>query len=403
MTFKLVNAYISCAIKLLKLYNYMTDSEEKFEPLYKNEVRIFVCGPTVQDYMHIGHARTYVFFDVLRRYLLSSGYNVKLLINVTDIDESIEREAGGLVENFIEEKVDSYKMDMENLKVFQLFGFERVSRYIQIMISQISELINKGYAYPTEEAVFFDTSKVNNFGKLAHLTKKELELMPLELSQKKKNLLDFALWRNLQSKSNVYNSPWGKGWPGWHIQDTAVAISMLGPQYDIHGGAYDLIYPHHVSEIAQAEALSGKKPYVKYWVYTGFVTIEGKKMSKSDGNCVYVKDVLNKYDADSIRFYLLSERYNKNIDYDPESLERRSNELKAIKDKLAGVNLSYNAKSKRFYNQICEALNDNFNTPKLIKLIEEAINYPGKLDITLSEAKQALVNTSSILGVEFVS
>ncbi len=381
----------------------MTDSEEKFEPLYKNEVRIFVCGPTVQDYMHIGHARTYVFFDVLRRYLLSSGYNVKLLINVTDIDESIEREAGGLVENFIEEKVDSYKMDMENLKVFQLFGFERVSRYIQIMISQISELINKGYAYPTEEAVFFDTSKVNNFGKLAHLTKKELELMPLELSQKKKNLLDFALWRNLQSKSNVYNSPWGKGWPGWHIQDTAVAISMLGPQYDIHGGAYDLIYPHHVSEIAQAEALSGKKPYVKYWVYTGFVTIEGKKMSKSDGNCVYVKDVLNKYDADSIRFYLLSERYNKNIDYDPESLERRSNELKAIKDKLAGVNLSYNAKSKRFYNQICEALNDNFNTPKLIKLIEEAINYPGKLDITLSEAKQALVNTSSILGVEFVS
>ncbi|MEM3557392.1 MAG: glutamate--tRNA ligase family protein, partial [Conexivisphaerales archaeon] len=219
----------------------MTDSEEKFEPLYKNEVRIFVCGPTVQDYMHIGHARTYVFFDVLRRYLLSSGYNVKLLINVTDIDESIEREAGGLVENFIEEKVDSYKMDMENLKVFQLFGFERVSRYIQIMISQISELINKGYAYPTEEAVFFDTSKVNNFGKLAHLTKKELELMPLELSQKKKNLLDFALWRNLQSKSNVYNSPWGKGWPGWHIQDTAVAISMLGPQYDIHGGAYDLI------------------------------------------------------------------------------------------------------------------------------------------------------------------
>ncbi|MEM0123848.1 MAG: cysteine--tRNA ligase [Conexivisphaerales archaeon] len=403
MTFKLVNAYISCAIKLLKLYNYMTDSEEKFEPLYKNEVRIFVCGPTVQDYMHIGHARTYVFFDVLRRYLLSSGYNVKLLINVTDIDESIEREAGGLVENFIEEKVDSYKMDMENLKVFQLFGFERVSRYIQIMISQISELINKGYAYPTEEAVFFDTSKVNNFGKLAHLTKKELELMPLELSQKKKNLLDFALWRNLQSKSNVYNSPWGKGWPGWHIQDTAVAISMLGPQYDIHGGAYDLIYPHHVSEIAQAEALSGKKPYVKYWVYTGFVTIEGKKMSKSDGNCVYVKDVLNKYDADSIRFYLLSERYNKNIDYDPESLERRSNELKAIKDKLAGVNLSYNAKSKRFYKQICEALNDNFNTPKLIKLIEEAINYPGKLDITLSEAKQALVNTSSILGVEFVS
>ncbi|MEM0146345.1 MAG: cysteine--tRNA ligase [Conexivisphaerales archaeon] len=388
---------------MLKLYNYMTDSEEKFEPLYKNEVRIFVCGPTVQDYMHIGHARTYVFFDVLRRYLLSSGYNVKLLINVTDIDESIEREAGGLVENFIEEKVDSYKMDMENLKVFQLFGFERVSRYIQIMISQISELINKGYAYPTEEAVFFDTSKVNNFGKLAHLTKKELELMPLELSQKKKNLLDFALWRNLQSKSNVYNSPWGKGWPGWHIQDTAVAISMLGPQYDIHGGAYDLIYPHHVSEIAQAEALSGKKPYVKYWVYTGFVTIEGKKMSKSDGNCVYVKDVLNKYDADSIRFYLLSERYNKNIDYDPESLERRSNELKAIKDKLAGVNLSYNAKSKRFYNQICEALNDNFNTPKLIKLIEEAINYPGKLDITLSEAKQALVNTSSILGVEFVS
>lgn len=381
----------------------MTDCKEKFEPIYKNEVRMFVCGPTVQDYMHIGHARTYVFFDMMRRYLRISGYNVKLLINITDIDESIERAAWGSMENFIEEKVASYKRDMEGLKIDRLYGFERVSKYIQTMIDQISALINDGYAYLTDEAVFFDTSKVDSFGELTHLTKKELELRPLELSQKKRNLLDFALWRNYQSKNIVYSSPWGKGWPGWHIQDTAVAISMLGAQYDVHGGAYDLIYPHHVSEIAQAEALTGKKPYVKYWVYTGFVTIGGKKMSKSEGNIVYVKDLLKKYDANSLRFYMLSEHYSKNMDYDPESLGIKSEELKAIKDKFANVNSYYNAASKRFYKQICRVLDDNLDTAKSIKLVEEAIKCPEKLGITLSEVKPALINAGSILGVNFVS
>jgi len=388
---------------MLKLYNYLVGYKEKFEPIHKNEVRMFVCGPTVQDYMHVGHARTYVFFDMMRRYLLTSGYKVKFLINITDIDESIEREAGESMENFIEEKVASYKKDMEGLKIGRLYGFERVSKYVHVMVDQISQLINTGYAYLTDEAVFFDTSKVDSFGELAHLSKKDLELRPLELSQKKKNLLDFTLWRNYPSKKFVYSSPWGKGWPGWHIQDTAVAMNMLGTQYDVHGGAYDLIYPHHVSEIAQAEALTGKKPYVKYWVYTGFVTTGSKKMSKSEGNTVYVKYLLKKYDADSLRFYLLSEHYSENLDFNYESLERRSEELKAIRNKFAGVNSSYNTASKRFYKQICRLLEDNFDTTKLMKLIEEAVKCPEKLGMNLSEAKPALADAGSILGVNFVS
>ncbi|MDG6927064.1 MAG: cysteine--tRNA ligase [Nitrososphaerota archaeon] len=386
---------------MLKLYNYLTGKKEKFVPIKNDDVRMFVCGPTVQDYMHLGHARTYVFFDMFRRYLVDIGYGARLLINVTDIDESIERAAGASPENFIEKMVNSYKSDMQGLRIERLYGFERVSKYIPEMIRQISVLMERGYAYTTDEAVFFDTSKVDSFGELTHLPKIELELRPLELSSKKRNLLDFTLWRNYKSHNVMYSSPWGDGWPGWHIQDTALAISVLGTQYDIHGGAYDLIYPHHVSEIAQAEALTGKAPYVKYWIYTGFVTVNGEKMSKSAGNSVYVKDVLSKYDPSSLRFYLLSEHYSKNIDYNHESLATKSNELKSIREKIAKVDPSYSGASRRFHKLALKQIENDFNTPKLAKIISDAINHPETFGIALSEVKPALVKIGSIFGVDF--
>ncbi len=372
---------------------------ENFEPIKKDEVSMFICGPTVQDYMHLGHARTYVFYDVVRRYLESIGYRVRLLMNITDIDESIEAKAGYNVEDFVAEKASAYRNSMERLNIGPLYGFERVSRYVNDAIDQISSLMVKGYAYVTREAVFFDTSKVENFGELAHLEKNELELRPLELSPEKKHILDFSLWRNYQSRTINFSSPWGNGWPGWHIQDTAVAMKMLGAQYDIHGGAYDLIYPHHVSEIAIAEALTGLRPYVKYWIYTGFVTTGGKKMSKSEGNVTYIDDLMKKHSADAIRLYLLSKRYSENLDHDPEGIEVMNQMISEVKEKLERVNPSITGSSLGFYQTLINLIEDDFNTPKLIDAIYEAANEPQRFGITLSEAKPQLIRAGSILGV----
>ena len=394
--------YISCAIKLLRIYNHLSNRVERFKPIKDNEVKIFVCGPTVQDYMHLGHARTYIFFDVMRRYLSSLGFSVKLLLNVTDIDESVEREAGDRFDPFVEERVSSYMKDMEDLKIGRLHGFERVSRYVREMIAQISQLLDKGYAYTTDEAVFFDTSMVENFGELTHLPRKELELRPFELSMKKRNLLDFTLWRMYDSKTVVFSSPWGKGWPGWHIQDTAVAMSHFGPQYDVHGGAYDLIYPHHVAEIAQAEAITGIRPYVKYWVYTGFVKVKGEKMSKSGGNAVHVRDILERYGADRIRFYLLSVHYSRDLDYDPESLERKGNELEELRDRFARIDPEETSSSRRFYRMMMKQMDNNFDTRSAISLMVEAARNPDRFGLSPAEYRSVAARFSEIVGVDLV-
>ena len=253
------------------------------------------------------------------------GFEVNFLMNITDIDDKIT--VGGEQEGvdplrLAERYTKAFLEDTDSLKIYTVTKYERVSNYVQETFNEISALIRDGNAYVVDGTVYFNVATFPDYGKLSHMTPKELSLRPLELSVKKKHLLDFALWRPVVSVEGRWDSPWGRGSPGWHIQDTAVTLTNFGPQYDIHGGAYELIYPHHEAEIAQGESLTKVKPMVKYWVHTGLVNTEGSKMSKSVGNVLTVRDILKEYGPDTLRLYLLSHHYREDMEFE----EKRSEE-----------------------------------------------------------------------------
>ncbi len=394
----------------LTVFNELSNSREPFKPLRGKEVRMFVCGPTVQDYMHVGHARTYIFYDLVSRHLAHLGFSVKMVINMTDIDESIVRaseSAGVSVGDFIQRYTAAYRKDMEGIGMEGLYRFEPVSNYLGEMKRQISELLKNGFAYRADGRIFFDTSKSPHFGGLAHMSRQELSLRPLELYPDKRNILDFSLWRKAPSGAPAFDSPWGKGWPGWHIQDTAVAISELGKQYDIHGGAYELIYPHHEAEIAQAEALNGVSPYVRYWIYTGLVTISSRKMSKSEGNTTYVRDILRDYGPDPLRLYVFSTPYRADMDFDTDGLKAQADVLGGMRDRLAPIDERRASRTgaRRLAEAFDELLNDDFNAPAVLELCRRAVNRPDEASqggVTIEDVKSALHGLSSILGVDLV-
>lgn len=301
----------------LTLYDTMSGRKEVFRPRSPPHVSMFVCGPTVQSRMHLGHARTYIFYDALARYLQHLHYDVFFLMNITDIDETITRAAGKVRDAPLEYSARmsaTFLADMEALKINEVDRFEPVSPHVDEMIRQASALVSKGFAYEAGGWVYFDTTRFPRWGRLSHQSKRDLSLRPLELSPEKKNLNDFALWRPETLIEGRWESPWGLGSPGWHIQDTAVTIPMLGAQYDIHGGAFELVYPHHEAEIAQGESLTGARPLVRHWVHTNLLNMEGQKMSKSLGNVVTVRDALRSCSADLLRFYFLSTHYRKEAD-----------------------------------------------------------------------------------------
>lgn len=394
----------------LTIFNELSNSREPFKPLAGREARIFVCGPTVQDYMHVGHARTYIFYDLVSRHLAHLGYGVKMVINMTDIDEGIVRaseSAGISVRKLTARYARSYRRDMEDIGVRGLYRFEPVSKYLGEMKRQISVLLKKGFAYRADGCVFFDTSKSRHFGELSHMSRQELALRPLELYPDKRNIIDFSLWRKVPYRTQLFDSPWGKGWPGWHIQDTAVAISELGRQYDIHGGAYELIYPHHEAEIAQAEALNGIRPYVRYWVHTGLVTISGRKMSKSEGNTTYVRDILKEYGPDPLRLYMLSTPYRADLDFDPDGLKAQADALRGMRERLdrADEGKASRSVARRLIGAFDGLLNDDFDVPRALDLCRRAVNRPDEAvhgGAAIEDVKSALRKLSSILGVNLV-
>src|SRR6267378_1303192 len=311
----------------LMLYNTMSMKKEPLRVAQGNALRLFVCGPTVQGFSHVGHARTYVFYDVLARYLAHTGYRVNFLVNITDVDDRITEAAkkeGVKPGDIVRKYTKSFLEDLRSLGVTSVTSFERVSDYIPVMIDQISLLLDSKHAYLADGVVYFDTSKFPDYGKLSHQSKSDLSLRPLELTPNKKNLLDFTLWRPVILEEGKWDSPWGRGSPGWHIEDTAVSLTNFGPQYDIHGGAYELVYPHHEAEIAQGESLTGEKPLVRYWVHTGLVNAGGRKMSKSAGNTLLVRDVLREFSADELRYYILSWHYRDDTECSLPKLRRAS-------------------------------------------------------------------------------
>jgi cysteinyl-tRNA synthetase len=382
----------------------MSGKKEVFHPRNPPRVTMFVCGPTVQSPIHLGHARTYIFYDALARYLGYLGYEVSYLMNITDIDETVTRAAREVNSDPLEysRRMSSHFLkDLELLKVTSVTRFEPVSNHVDEMIAQVESLLQKGFAYRAGGWVYFDTSKFRRWGRLSHQSKRDLSLRPLELSPQKRNLTDFGLWRPEKLVQGLWESPWGLGSPGWHIQDTAVILPIFGPQYDVHGGAYELIYPHHEAEIAQTESLTGVHPLVRYWVHTGLLNMEGQKMSKSLGNVVTVEEASKMCTADELRFYFLSIHYRKETDLSGfGAARRRLLEMRNIAEGLAKSEVE----DEHALVPFKDALNDDFNSPRALRWVDRVLRTatkqgdPGKA----SELAWAAVRAMRILGVDLL-
>ncbi len=398
----------------LMLFNTMSMKKEPLKVVQGEALRMFVCGPTVQSFIHVGHARTYVFYDVLARYLTHLGFRVDFLVNITDVDDRITEAAkrdGVKPSDVVQKYTRSFLDDLRGLNVGSVTSFQRVSDYIQVMIDQVTVLMENGFAYLADGVVYFDTSRYPDYGRLSHQTKSELSLRPLELTPNKRNLLDFALWRPVILEEGKWDSPWGRGSPGWHIEDTAVTLTNFGPQYDIHGGAYELVYPHHEAELAQGESLTGIRPLVRYWVHTGLVNLSGRKMSKSAGNTRLVRELLREYGADELRYYLLSWHYRDDVEFSIPRLKSagkaysravaKAGRLKAFAAKrTSGVAPSTGAVRRRL-SPFYSAMDDDLDTPKALEWVEDELIGGSSPDT--ARDYWALRVVSEVLGVDFLA
>lgn len=362
---------------MINVYNTMTRQKEELI-IDNNRIKLFVCGPTVYDYSHIGHARTYIAFDVIVRYLKNQGYSVFYLQNITDIDDKIINRAKerGVDPLELSHKFEKeYLKDMELLNVKNVNFYARATEHMDEIISQVQTLMDKGYAYDTQTGVYFDVSKFEDFGKLSNRNLDDLQNVRITVDSTKKDPKDFALWKK-QDEEPYWDSPWGKGRPGWHIEDTAITESYFGPQYNIHGGGLDLIFPHHDAEIAQMESASGKEPLVECWMHTGFLNVRGEKMSKSLGNFITIKELLKSYSPEVYRFFVLSTHYRSPIDFSDEILKQAENSLKRIQNTgetllelYQSSELPENDESdirkdlQLFNNEFYAAMDNDFNTP----------------------------------------
>lgn len=409
---------------MLKIYSTMSRKKETFKPIQGNRVKLFVCGPTVYDDSHIGHARTYISFDIIARYLQYRGYSVFYLQNITDIDDKIINRASelGVAPLDLARKFERrYLEDMRALGVDHVNLYARATEHIPEIIAQIETLIERGFAYETETGVYFDESKFPDFGKLSRRNIEDLNIHRVSPDDTKRNPGDFALWKK-RDEEPFWDSPWGNGRPGWHIEDTAITEEYLGQQYDIHGGGLDLIFPHHEAEIAQMESASGKAPMVRYWMHTGFLNVQGEKMSKSLGNFITIRDMLEKYDPETFRFFVLSTHYRSPIDFTETALEQSKNSLERIYKLIETIdealesdipqsndnNTDLKDKLTVIKNQFIEAMDNDFNTPDALSVI---FNYIRDVNRELDEGnisksiltriKNFLMEFGTVIGIDF--
>lgn len=395
---------------MLKLYNSLSRKKEKFIPLASKNVKIYVCGITPYDTTHLGHAFTYIFFDVLVRYLRFKGYKVTYTQNVTDINDRdndiLERAkilniSWNKLADFWTKK---FLSDMKALNWAAPNHYLKASNQISQIIKMIKKLLKKGLAYQINGSVYLDTAKYPEYGKLSKLNKAKMMQVSLDFEEdldcpEKRNPLDITLWRASVSTqlSHIpsFSSPYGAGRPGWHIECSAMSTSTLGEQIDIHGGGVDLKFPHHEAEIAQSEGATGKIPFVKYWVHVGNVCYKGKKMSKSLGNMVMVSTLLKKYSPHSIRWLLLSRRHQEEWEFFEKDLIKASKQIEIIKNVLNSHSdlPRINPDKKTLYLQeFLKTMNDDLNTPKVLNFLKkEALNI----------SQNQLLNFLQILGFSF--
>ena len=367
------------------LYNSLTKREELFTPLKNDMVTIYVCGITPYDTTHLGHAFTYISFDVLIRYLTYLGYKVIYTQNVTDINDRDRdileraREQNISWRKLAQISTKKFLQNMKSLNWIMPINYLKASENINQVIILINKFLEDGYAYKVRRNVYFSIKKDPEYGKLSKFSKGKMLKIAKQFDEglddpNKNNPLDITLWlaatEDQQKHIPIFNSPFGKGRPGWHIECSAMSTSTLGEQIDIHGGGIDLIFPHHEAEIAQSEASTGKKPFAKYWIHTGNIFYQGEKMSKSTGNIVLVSDLLKKYTANSIRWLILSHRHGENWEFFEKDLEKAETVFtKLIKQLYQNKSFVTNTE---LWQKFASYMNDNLNTPKVLFLIEDA-------------------------------
>ncbi|MCP5463153.1 MAG: cysteine--tRNA ligase [bacterium] len=401
----------------VSLYNSLTKKKERFVPLTPGKIGMYVCGVTVYDRCHLGHARAVVFFDVVYRYFSALGYEVTFVRNFTDVDDKIIERAHqqNISWNELAEKyIHKFYEDFDRLNVKKPSFEPKATEHIECIITSIEKMIARGFAYEKDGDVFFSVRSLDEYGMLSGRTVDDLlSGIRIEINDKKNDPLDFALWKKSKLNEPAWDSPWGKGRPGWHIECTAMIHKILGDEFDIHGGGNDLIFPHHENELAQARAISGCH-YARYWMHNGLVTLNKEKMSKSTKNFFALEDIYNQFEPRYIRYFLLTKHYHAPLDFTSELVGDAVNAWKRVENSCGIV---HNILSRNTYSLIeninhemlkgfCEALSDDFNTPKALAILFDTVSCmnqavrEGKSHKELSVLLSALETMASILGIE---
>ena len=375
----------------MRLYNTLTSKKEEFKPLKPNEVKMYACGPTVYNYFHIGNARPFIIFDTLRRYFEYKGYRVDFVQNFTDIDDKMIRRAneeGITVKALGERFIAEYFKDAEGLGIKEATVHPKATEEMENIIALIKNLEDKGFAYNVEGNVYFSTKKFKEYGKLSHQPLEDLEAgARIDVNEQKRDPMDFTLWKKQKPEEPAWDSPWGKGRPGWHIECSAMANKYLGSTIDIHSGGQDLVFPHHENEIAQSEAANGA-PFVNYWLHNAYLNVDNHKMSKSLNNFFTVRDVAKEYDYEVIRFFMLSVHYRNPINFSKDLMEQAKSGLERMYtclDNLAFLkskaqDSAMNAQEMELANQLSRykekfmaAMDDDLNTADAIAALFDMV------------------------------
>ncbi|WP_308636597.1 cysteine--tRNA ligase [Paenibacillus silvisoli] len=376
----------------LRIYNTLSREKELFTPQEPGKVKMYVCGPTVYDYIHIGNARPAIFFDVVRRYLESIGYDVTYIVNFTDVDDKLIRKAeqlGTTVPEVAERFIQAFKENIEGLRINPATMNPRVTDHIDEILALIQALVDGGHAYESGGDVYFRTSTFADYGKLSHQNMEELQLgIRIGVDERKESGQDFVLWKAAKPGEIKWDSPWGPGRPGWHIECSAMARKYLGDTLDIHGGGHDLQFPHHECEIAQSESVTGK-PLANYWMHNGFININNEKMSKSLSNGITVQEILTRIKPAVIRYFMLSAHYRSPLNFSDETIEQAANSVERIANSVSNVKhrlsvavsapdeaelAALNARIGEIREQFNAKMNDDFNTPDAITAVFELVS-----------------------------
>ncbi len=374
---------------MLKVYNTLTQRLEEFTTREKGKVYMYVCGLTPYDYPHVGHGRSAVVYDVMHRYFEYLGYEVVHISNFTDIDDKIierSNETGIDYRQLSDTYAEVFLSELEKLNVKRLTAYPRATEHMQEIIDMVKRLVEKGYAYEISDGVYFDISKFDSYGKLSHRDIRDLVSgARVEVNPEKKNPLDFALWKKAKPGEPSWDSPWGKGRPGWHIECSAMSLRYLGNGFDIHGGGDDLIFPHHENEIAQSEACTGQEPFARFWIHNGMVVVGKEKMSKSLKNFFVLHKLLEVYGGEVVRLFFISVSYRKPLNFDVEGLENAKKTYEYLREsylkllgslrKSTGGEFDISEQVAKWRADFENAMNDDFNTPVVIALLFEMFRF----------------------------